>query len=91
LLSNFSGRGFDAVTVTNTSSRAITVRFIALGQHGVTTSTQLAAHSTQNFSGVASLSAATYLVTTPSPTLVVTTTLPSAPVGVTMASVLDGR
>jgi hypothetical protein len=90
LLANFSGLGFNNVTFTNTSSRAVTVRFSTVGQSSTTGSIKLASHSTQVFSGVASLRATTYLVSASSSAVVVTTTLPSAPTGVTVVPVLDG-
>jgi hypothetical protein len=98
LIADFSGKGFDASTVTNTSSKALTVTFSSLvgaGQHGATSSTQLDADSTENilslFSGLTSLKGVTLLITSSKPTLVVTTTLPTTPAGTTVVAPLDGR
>jgi hypothetical protein len=90
LLSNFSGLRFNAVTVTNTSTRTVTVHFITVGQKSVTTSIKLAGHATQSFTDIASLNATTYLVTASLPVIVVATTLPSTPTGVTVVPVLNG-
>jgi hypothetical protein len=90
VLSNFSGQGFNNVTFTNTSSRTVTVRFATVGQTSTASSIKLAAHATKVFSGVASLRETTYMVSASSPAVVITTTLPSAPIGVIVAPVLDG-
>jgi hypothetical protein len=94
LVSDFTGHGFAAATVTNTSPRAITVRITTFGADVDTGSTTLAAHSTQNilsvFSGVTSLSHITLLVRSSTRSLLVTTTLPSSPAGVTVVAALDG-
>ncbi len=94
LLSDFSGHGFNDAAVTNTSSRSLTVHFTTLGTKSVSASATLAGGSTQSilslFAGVTSLNATTLLVKSSAPRLLVTTTLPSSPVGVTVVSVLDG-
>jgi hypothetical protein len=94
LVSDFTGHGFGAATVTNTSSRPITVRFTTFGEDIDTGSTTLAGHSTQNilsvFSGVTSLRATTFLVRSSVRALLVTTTLPSTPAGVTVVAALGG-
>ncbi|MGA2969928.1 MAG: DUF5719 family protein [Acidimicrobiales bacterium] len=95
LVSDFSGHGFNSATVTNTSSHVISVRFTTLAQPSLTGSATLAPHSTQNvlslFSSVSTLSATTLLVSSSSPDLLVTTTLPSTPTGVDVVATLDGR
>ncbi len=98
LIADFSGKGFDAATVTNTSSKAITVRFTTIvrrGQQSVSSSTQLGAHATESilglFSGLTTLKDATLLITGSKPSLVVTTTLPTSPIGTTVVAPLDGR
>ena len=94
LVSDFTGHGFAAATVTNTSTHPITVRFTTFGVGVGTASTTLAAHSTQNilsvFSGVTTLSHTTFLVKSSARALLVTTTLPSSPAGVTVVAALDG-
>jgi hypothetical protein len=94
LVSDFSGHGFNAATVTNTSSRSLTVQFTTVGATSASASATLAAHSTQEilslFGGVRTLSATTLLVRASALTLLVTTALPSTPVGVTVVPVLDG-
>jgi hypothetical protein len=94
LVSDFSGHGFNDATLTNTSTRSITVRLTTLGATSVSSSTTLAAGSTRSilslFSGVRNLNHMTLLVKASAPHLLVTTSLPSSPVGVTVVSVLDG-
>jgi hypothetical protein len=91
LLSNFSGLGFNNVTFTNTSSRSVTVHFASLDQTSTSSEIKLAPNATQVFSGIAALRAATtYLVSASSSAVVVTATLPSAPIGVTVVPVLNG-
>jgi hypothetical protein len=95
LISDFSGRGFDAATVTNTSRRALEVTFRVVGPSGATGSARLKGGATESilgiFSGVSSLSAKSLLVTSSRSALLVTTTLPSNPQGVTVVAPLDGR
>jgi hypothetical protein len=95
LISDFSGHGFNAATVTNTSSHSISVQFTTLGQPTLTGSATLAPHSTQNilsiFSAVTTLSATTLMVNSSAPDLLVTTTLPSTPTGVDVVATLNGR
>ncbi len=97
LLADFAGKGFDAATVTNTSSRTITVTFTTVpneGQVSVSSSVRLAGNTTSDilglFSGITTFSATTVLVTASRPLLLVTTTLPTTPKGVTVISPLDG-
>jgi hypothetical protein len=70
------------------------VQFTTVGATSASASATLAAHSTQEilslFGGVRTLSATTLLVRASAPTLLVTTALPSTPVGVTVVPVLDG-
>ena len=98
LIADFSGKGFDAATVTNTSSKTITVRFttiVAKGGQSASGSAQLSGGATQDilalFSGVSTLKGATLLVTSSRPSLVVATTLPTTPAGTTIVAPLDGR
>jgi hypothetical protein len=95
LVSDFSGHGFNSATVTNTSSRLISVRFTTLAQPSLTGSATIAPHSTQNilsmFTAISTLSATSLMVNTSAPVLLVTTTLPSTPTGVDLVASLDGR
>ena len=99
LLHDFTGLGFDAVTVTNVSSRTITVDIssyttsspsIISGGGGIT----VAPESTKSIKATvtsSSGSSETYLITASRPTLVVSQTLPSTPRGVNVVPPLDGR
>jgi hypothetical protein len=95
LISDFSGRGFDAATVTNTSTQALEVNFRVVGAGGATGSARLEGGATESilgiFSGVSTLRAKSLLITSSRPALLVTTTLPSNPQGVTVVAPLDGR
>lgn len=90
LLSNFSGLGFNDVAFTNTSSRSVTVHFSTVGPTSTSSSFTLAAHDTQTFTGVAALRSTTYMAYASSPNVIATSTLPSAPIGVTVVPVLNG-
>ncbi|MCU1362267.1 MAG: hypothetical protein JWM55_95 [Acidimicrobiaceae bacterium] len=99
LLHDFTGLGFDAVSVTNVSSRTITIDIVSYraaspalvtGAGGI----KLAPGSTKSLTSLlfsSSSSSNTYLVTANKPTLVVSLTLPSTPRGVNVTSPLDGR
>jgi hypothetical protein len=98
LIADFSGKGFNAATVTNTSSSAMTVTFttvVSAGQHAVSSTAQLSTDSTRNilslFSSLGTLRGKTLLITSSRPSLVVTTTLPTSPIGTTVVAPLDGR
>ena len=97
LLSDFSGKGFDAATITNTTSHPISVIMSTIPAKGVasiSSTVRLAGATTSDilgvFNGVTSLTTATILVTTSRPTLLLTATLPTIPVGVTVVSPLYG-
>jgi hypothetical protein len=98
LVADFSGRGFDAATVTNTSPKPVTVTFATMAtgtRTSVKASTQLAGGATESilglFSGLTTLKGNTLFVTSSKPSLVVATTLPTTPVGVIVVAPLDGR
>lgn len=99
LVRDFTGLGFDALSMTNVSSRTITVNVdsynaaqptLITGPGGIrlapgaTKSLKNELYSSSNSSG-------TYLVTASKPDLVVSLTLPSTPSGVNLVSPLDGR
>lgn len=101
LLHDFTGVGFDAVSVTNASSHTLTVsvssydpatQTLVTDKEGIT----LAPDSTKSLKNLLLLfpssgSSNTYLITANKPDLVVSLTLPSTPSGVNVVSPLDGR
>lgn len=98
IVSDFSGQGFDAATVTNTSKKPIKVTFSVLGGNGSTiasSSTQLQGSLTQDilraFSGLSTLKGHSLMITSSTPSLVVSTTLPSRPAGIVVVNPLDRR
>jgi hypothetical protein len=93
LLSDFTQKGYDAATVTNTTSHPITVTVAILGRPSVVNSARLAPSTTSDIKtlfGVATLKSVSLLVTTSKPSLLVTATLPTNPVGVSVVSPLYG-
>jgi Family of unknown function (DUF5719) len=107
LIGDFTGLGFDAAALTNTSSRTIVVSYTTLAattfgadgaigsQANQIGSAQLSANSTSelrtDFPKLSSLHHALLVVSTPRPTLLVTLTSPTTPAGTTLLSALDGR
>ncbi len=94
LIADFSGKGFDAASVTNTSSHAIKVTFSVPGKENDTASATLGANSTEGildlYDGLSTLKAQTLLVTSNRPSLLVTLTLPTTPSGIEVVSPLYG-
>jgi len=97
LLADFAGRGFDAATVTNTSSRSLSVSFTARasGSTQATSGTvRLDAGTTSSilglFNGVVTLTGARVLMSASHAALLVSATLPTSPRGVTVVSPLYG-
>jgi hypothetical protein len=92
LISTVLGARFNAASVTNTSSRPITLHFYDLLSRA-TSSTVLAGATTEDISSVygAGVTGRNVLVTASRPVLLVTLTLPSKPVGVIVVAPLDGR
>lgn len=101
IISDFSGQGFDAATLTNTSEKSMKVTVTVLGAQGsasssnVTATAKLGGSTTTDllslFTGVSSLKNQTLLITSSRPSLVVSTSLPSKPVGITVVNPLDRR
>ncbi len=100
IISDFSGLGFDAATITNTSKSPTKVTFTELGAPGAvssvaTASTQLNGLTTSDllglFSGLSTLKGRTLMITSSRPTLVVSMTLPSKPTGITVVNPVDRR
>lgn len=102
LIADFTGLGYDAATVTNTSTRPVTITFSTLT--GGTTSIngvqrQLAANSSESVltllntpaTTLATLRGYSLLVSASRPVLLVTLTLPTRPRGITVVTPLDGR
>jgi hypothetical protein len=99
LVRDFTGLGFDAATLTNTSTRTITLKTslfnaatpsIVTGTSGV----KLAGGATETLASLIPSIATTHdavLITASSPTLVVSMTMPSRPKGVNVVTPLDGR
>jgi hypothetical protein len=97
IVADFSGKGFDAATVSNTSRQNLKVTFTSIpgpGQSKVSSSVDLAANTSESilsiFSGLGTLKAHTLLVTSNHPELLVNLTLPTTPSGVVVVSPLDG-
>ncbi|HUZ42628.1 MAG TPA: DUF5719 family protein [Acidimicrobiales bacterium] len=99
LVGDFTGRGFDAATFTNTSSRAISINVTTLPVSRSAdldnVQVHLAADTTESVRSA--LPALTHLrglvmiVTASRPTLVVALSLPTRPAGMTVVSALDCR
>jgi hypothetical protein len=99
LIHDFTGLGFDAMTMTNVGSRTITVDIasyntatpkVISGVGGI----KLTAGATQSLTSILRApkgSSDTYLVSATKPSLLVSLTLPSSPRGVDVVSPLDGR
>ena len=88
LVSDFTGEGFDAATVTNTSHQGVTVNFTTLGSatsKGVSGSVRVDPGATESilsaFSALSSLTGVRLYVTAAKPAIVVTLTLPTKPAG----------
>jgi hypothetical protein len=105
LVGDFTGLGFDAATLTNTSSRSLSVSFSTLGV-GTTPGgsgtgsvtyggTRLNANSTSelrtDFPTLSSLRHVLVVVSASRPSLLVTLTSPTTPAGTTLLAALDGR
>ncbi len=94
IVSDFSGQGFDAATITNTAKKPITVTFSVVGTNG-SSSTQLQGSSTLDilhaYSGLSTLKGHTLLIASSKSSLVVATTLPTRPAGIVVVNPLDRR
>jgi hypothetical protein len=99
LIGDFTGGGFDAATLTNTSSHSISLSISTLPSSRTThfsdTVVHLDAKTTENVKsalpGLSDLRGVVMIVKASRPTLVVTLTLPTKPAGMTVVSGLDGR
>jgi hypothetical protein len=99
LIGDFTGRGFDAATFTNTSSRAITIDVTTLpvsrSAHLDNVQVHLAADTTESVRSalpqLSHLRGLVMIVTASKPSLLVTLSLPTRPAGMTVVSALDGR
>jgi Family of unknown function (DUF5719) len=95
---DFTGLGFDAASVTNTSSRSLTVHvttYAAQGRVVVTKGIKISSGTTTALSSLIATPltrpAGTYLVTSSRRSAIVTLTLPSHPSGLYVVAPLDGR
>jgi hypothetical protein len=96
LVGDFTGRGFDAATLTNTSSRSITITLTRpSGAKAIGGQLHLAGDTTETVQqadpALANLRGAVFIVRASRPSLLVTLTLPTRPAGMTVVSGLDGR
>ena len=103
LVGDFTGLGFDAAALSNTSSQSITVSYTVLGAGTPTqvraqlrdlrrsaTERELPARANR-LAPRSRTFAAFFVVSASRPTLLVTLTSPTTPAGTTMLSALDGR
>jgi Family of unknown function (DUF5719) len=100
LVKDFSTLGFDAATMTNTSSHTITVSIVTFSTTTTNVASaakgvKLAPGATESLESTLtpsfSVAGDAYLISASKPSLVVSLTLPSAPTGVDVVSPLDGR
>jgi hypothetical protein len=99
LVGDFTGRGFDAATLTNTSSKSISIDVTRLSSSGGATSIEgqlhLAGDTTESVGSALptlhNLRGVVMIVQASRPSLIVTLTLPTRPAGMTVVSGLDGR
>jgi hypothetical protein len=99
LVGDFTGEGFDAATLTNTSSRSVSISVSTLpssrSAHVSNAVVHLNADSTESVKSavpaLADLKGVMMIVKASRPTLLVTLTLPTTPAGMTVVSGLDGR
>jgi hypothetical protein len=96
LVGDFTGTGFDAAELTNTSPKSITVTITRLSRTGATPiGSQIRLTGDESMvlddSAFAKLPGVAIIVTASRPSLLVTLTLPTKPAGMTVVSGLDGR
>jgi hypothetical protein len=104
LVRNFTGLGFDAVTVTNTSSRTVALQIASLGASTTSVITSVVTVVGSKLLAGATTRLATFdpsitspkndsamIISASTPSLVVSLTLPSKPRGVNVVAPLDGR
>lgn len=99
LVGDFTGRGFDAATLTNTSSRSIALDITRLSRNGgaqtLESQFRLAGDTTVSVRSalpmLGTLRGVVMIVEASRPSLIVTLSLPTKPPGMTVVSGLDGR
>ena len=99
LVGDFTGRGFAAATLTNTSAKSISIDITRLSSRGGATSISsqlhLAGDTTESVRSavpvLANLRGVVMIVEASRPSLIVTLALPTRPAGMTVVSGLDGR
>ena len=92
LIGDFAGTGFDAASVTNTSSQSITLQFTNVLNHSGATA-QIGAHTTQSVKNLylPAMRGNFVIVTASRPTLLVALILTTAARGTAVVVPLDGR
>jgi hypothetical protein len=92
LIGDFAGTGFDAASVTNTSSQSITLQFTNVLNHSGATA-QIGAHTTQSVKNLylPAMRGNFVIVTASRPTLLVALILTTAARGTAVVEPLDGR
>ncbi|MEO9180994.1 MAG: hypothetical protein ABI298_05025, partial [Acidimicrobiales bacterium] len=98
LVDDFTGRGYDSATVTNTSAKPLSITFTSLSSTAApvrSTPVTVPGNTTANLRTLEptlkSLHHVMVLVAASRPTLLVTLTLPSTPAGTSVVEPLDGR
>jgi hypothetical protein len=99
LVRNFSGLGFDAATVTNTSTHSVQVTITSYDSSKTNVSTmtgvKIAGGATESLATLVPSFMKqpddTYVIATTKPVLVLSLTVPSRPRGLYVVSTLDGR
>jgi len=99
LVGDFTGHGFDAATLTNTSSKSISIDVTRLSRSGgapsILSRLHLAGDTSESvhsaLPALAKLRGVVMIVRASRPSLIVTLTLPTRPAGMTVVSGLDGR
>lgn len=98
LVDDFTGRGFDSATATNTSTRPLSLTFMSLSNTAppvrsapVTVPAETTANLRTLEPTLKSMHNVMVLVAASRPTLLVTLTLPTTPTGTSVVEPLDGR
>lgn len=94
LVSDFAGRGFDAMTATNVGTRPLSLTVTVLGPIATSRTVSVAAGATIDLRGrdglPATLRGQTFLIAADRRDLIVATTLPTTPTGIVVVSALNG-
>lgn len=94
LVNDFAGRGFDALTVSNTGSRSLPVTVTMVGSISTSRTLTIAPGATVDLRGRGGLPTTfhgrTLFIAATRPNLIVATTLPTTPPGIVVVSPLNG-